>query len=235
MPIYSSKPQDKQAFTIIELLVVISIITLLLAILLPALQKAREAATAISCLSNMRQMSICMNMYLNDYRETFPPRKVSVSSPTNGRYYWVDLLKPYVNEQVPVPGSSPNAWFQDVSPVPRTFTCPKLSLKEAYSTAYNGIGYNNYGLAQDVWATNWKRLNSIQRPSNVLTMADALFKLSGKVYGFSSLNVGDRVAYRHPGRSANAFFVDGHGRTVHLQELGTTWATFYKKYPWMDP
>ncbi len=67
---------NRSAFTLIELLVVISIVALLIAILLPALQKAREAAYASQCLSNQRQLLIGINMYATDYNQYYP---VSIS------------------------------------------------------------------------------------------------------------------------------------------------------------
>jgi prepilin-type N-terminal cleavage/methylation domain-containing protein/prepilin-type processing-associated H-X9-DG protein len=61
-----------RAFTLVELLVVISIISLLMAILLPALGKARAAANKTYCMSNLRQIGVVMRSYLDDNRDIFP-------------------------------------------------------------------------------------------------------------------------------------------------------------------
>jgi prepilin-type N-terminal cleavage/methylation domain-containing protein len=56
----------KNGFTLIELLVVIAIISLLVSILVPSLQKAKELAKRVSCLSNLKQIGIGMHIYADD-------------------------------------------------------------------------------------------------------------------------------------------------------------------------
>lgn len=65
---------NKRAFTLIELLVVIAIIAILAAILFPVFAKAREKARQAACMSNMKQVSIGLLQYTQDYDELFPTR-----------------------------------------------------------------------------------------------------------------------------------------------------------------
>ena len=77
----------RPAFTLVELLVVIGIIAVLLAILLPALSKARERSQRTACLSNLRQLAAATIMYANQYKDRLPnanPRGSAKSyDPTN--------------------------------------------------------------------------------------------------------------------------------------------------------
>jgi prepilin-type N-terminal cleavage/methylation domain-containing protein/prepilin-type processing-associated H-X9-DG protein len=100
------RPSDRRGFTIVELLVVIAIIGLLVALLLPAVQAAREAARRSQCGDNLRQMGIAMQSYLDTYR-VFPPGYISAfdnqGNDTGPGWGWAAMLLPQL-EQSPLCG-----------------------------------------------------------------------------------------------------------------------------------
>ncbi|MHB1155922.1 MAG: prepilin-type N-terminal cleavage/methylation domain-containing protein, partial [Phycisphaerales bacterium] len=87
-------PRPLHGFTLVELLVVVAIIALLIAILLPGLQKARAMASGLACLSNQRQIVLGLAAYAGDNQAYYPPNSNPNVSGANGT--WLYALWTYV-------------------------------------------------------------------------------------------------------------------------------------------
>jgi len=94
----SRRRWSRCAFTLVELLVVIAIIGILIALLLPAVQAAREAARRSQCVNNLKQMGLGFHNYHDTYKSF--PSAIVVGTGTGGSYLtWSGLLLPFVEQQ----------------------------------------------------------------------------------------------------------------------------------------
>ena len=110
----------RRAFSLIELLVVISIITLLMGILLPALSKARDTAIILKCAAQQKQIGIAFSVYYNDHDDRVP--YAEHATPEGNNFSYDDLLAEYTNHHLTDQEKGFNGILADQSnPI---FICP---------------------------------------------------------------------------------------------------------------
>jgi prepilin-type N-terminal cleavage/methylation domain-containing protein/prepilin-type processing-associated H-X9-DG protein len=224
-----------RAFTLIELLVVIAIIGILAAMLLPALNRAREKANSISCLGNMRQWGLALGMYADDWNDYMPYEGSGGNiSASYNLVAWYNILSPYIGAprlvdlytstppRIPVPGQKSIWMCPSIRQNPPTPTVTSPYFAYAMNRVLTGATVAN--------VTHQYKRSIVDRPSQTVflteseadgTVAHDAFSFTDGFFIGSKANI---VQPRHSGGD-NLVFVDGHAEWVRQADY--EWPTSY--------
>jgi prepilin-type N-terminal cleavage/methylation domain-containing protein len=223
---------SRKAFTLVELLVVISIIALLMAILMPALSKAREQAKKVYCQSNLRQQILACQMYMGDNDDIFPSITHDDEYPNqchtlsyrawggkDGTQWQEKFVKRLLNPYI---GKGGEVDIEDEESALKVFHCPadrgssgglgwQLMRIKYEPTCWDYLGdsyfYNSAGLANANVALWMKKGANVKNPTRLILVGD--FTLITYFGGYNAF----QEMYWHNRKElgwANTAFVDMH-------------------------
>lgn len=223
LPVRPAKRSDvKQAFTLIELLIVIAIIAVLAALLLPVLGRAKQKAYTTACLSNLRQLQFCWQMYAGDHEDIMTPNNfvyhVQVGTTNEGTLgedslTWCRSIAPLDDYPINDQTSLLFRYNQNAA----IYHCPadQSTVKDNPGKRRNR-SYNMSNSINMTEADHYRKTTEVPRPTELFvfidTHEDAIWDAT-----FGVLSLGsywqdywlDVPADRHQ-QGANVSFVDGH-------------------------
>jgi prepilin-type N-terminal cleavage/methylation domain-containing protein len=224
----NSRKSAQEAFTLIELLVVIAIIAILAGMLLPGLARAKETAKRISCVNNLKQLSLALSLYGDDNRGLFPVR--SLGETNNPR--WPGRLRETYRDLkiLTCPSDGPNTPPTDTS---------SADLADKSPRTYIINGCNDYfketmGASFDMNAILGKAMpeNAIKHPTETVTFGEKRnIDASNSMHYYMDLEEGKGNDYdqlnqtRHSnGAGSDYAFGDNSVRFVKIwKTLGTNY------------
>ena len=223
-----SRPRSRpSAFTLVELLVVISIIALLIGILLPALTAARDAAKLVQCLSNQKQIGIGLGTYASEFKSLVPP-------PQHGTYpdFWAnnppisrwqfEYLMPELDQ------GDPSITDMNLRTLGTVFDCPGAEGPKWQDRGYAANRQLLFAVLKErsgaapstTFAFNsFKNTEWIKAPTEAMHVVDgetAIIAFNTNTSGNVYQNI-FRARERHAGR-VNALFTDGHAGSLDPAE-----------------
>jgi len=214
-------PKDR-GLTLVELLVVIGIIAVSIAMLLPALNKARQAANATVCKANLRQLGIAYTMYCNDSKDQMMPIRYdtyqSDGVTVKDIHFWQWAIMGYLGrKRVSLYGIEAPAtpYVADFA----VFQCPSALRPFIPGVTSDDVTYEEtyvpkcaYGMTYPTWGGTFPlKRNRIKRPVNFLLLLDARYVAVGETWAdwrYESWNY-QGAGFRHS-NGCNVLLLDGH-------------------------
>jgi prepilin-type processing-associated H-X9-DG protein/prepilin-type N-terminal cleavage/methylation domain-containing protein len=234
------RKHPSKAFTLVELLVVIGIIAILIAMLMPALNRARESAKSVQCLSNLRQIGIGFFNYQASGGKVYPPAAYQ----NGGEWYtWYNVIMPETHSSGSTQASGygvlycPDGWQYPGSVA--------TTNSENVSYGYNFIGLGGllreeeirnipghyhfiYGApsSSTYYLTQPARLGILKHSSGVIVAFDCHIASGGKwvdwLRGITWNDKYNGVAVARHNKRCNILWADGHATGVLSPASGTT-------------